>query len=69
MPDSRTPELDRIAAGRDNLTTVEAAIILNRRPQTLRKWASEQSGPIRPSRVNGRLAWPVVEIRKACEAA
>jgi hypothetical protein len=30
---------------------------LNRAPQTLRKWACLENGPIRPIRINGRLAW------------
>ncbi len=41
------------------LSTTEAAKFLNRRPQTLRKWACFQCGPIQPIRINGRLAWPV----------
>ncbi|QLA80387.1 DNA-binding protein [Acidovorax sp. JMULE5] len=43
--------------------TATAAFHLNRRPQTLRVWACYEDGPIRPIRVNGRLAWPVVAIR------
>lgn len=39
------------------LTTNEAAKVLNRQPQTLRKWACLECGPIRPIRINGRLAW------------
>ncbi|PZP95533.1 MAG: hypothetical protein DI587_22280 [Variovorax paradoxus] len=46
------------------LPTVEAAFHLNRAQQTLRVWASKDAGPIRPHRVNGRLAWPVTDIRK-----
>lgn len=46
------------------LPTCEAAAHLNRRPQTLRIWACRENGPLRPLRVNGRLAWPVAEIRK-----
>jgi hypothetical protein len=41
-----------------------AAYHLNREPQTLRCWAAYQSGPIRPLRINSRLAWPVAEIRR-----
>lgn len=41
-----------------------AAFHLNRSPQTLRLWACFESGPIRPVRVNGRLAWSVAEIRR-----
>ena len=44
--------------------TAAAAHYLNRRPQTLRGWACLENGPIRPVRVNGRLAWPVAEIRR-----
>jgi hypothetical protein len=48
---------------RPNLKTEEAAFYLNRRPQTLRGWASLENGPIRPRRIGGRLAWSVAEIR------
>lgn len=44
--------------------TATAAFHLNRQPQTLRVWACHEDGPIRPIRVNGRLAWPVAEIRR-----
>lgn len=44
------------------LTTQEAAYYLNRQPQTLRFWAMKQH-PIRAINVNGRLAWPVSEIK------
>ena len=40
-----------------------AAHHLNRKPQTLRCWACTERAPIRPLRVNGRLAWPVASIR------
>ena len=47
------------------VTTNAAAHYLDRRPQTLRIWAVyETAGPIRPIRINGRLAWPVAAIRK-----
>lgn len=46
------------------LPTDEAAAAINRKPQTLRKWACLDNGPIRPIRINGRLAWPVAELRK-----
>lgn len=49
---------------RSALPTEEAARHLNRRAQTLRLWACLENGPIRPLRVNGRLAWPVAEIRR-----
>jgi hypothetical protein len=50
--------------GRAALPTADAAYHLNRQPQTLRIWAMRQNGPIRPINVNGRLAWPVSEIRR-----
>lgn len=44
--------------------TVAAAHHLNRKPQTLRKWAMGECGPIKPVRIAGRLAWPVSELRR-----
>lgn len=49
---------------RTTLPTAEAAAHLGRKPQTLRQWAMTEAGAIRPVRVNGRLAWPVAEIRR-----
>lgn len=46
------------------VSTEQAAFYLNRRPQTLRIWAMKEDGLIRPLRINGRLAWPVKEIKK-----
>jgi hypothetical protein len=46
------------------LATHEAAAALNRAPQTLRRWACQESGPIRPIRINGRLAWRVADLRR-----
>ena len=49
---------------RPNLKTDEAAFYLNRRPQTLRAWAMRDgSGPIRPRRIGGLLAWPTAEVK------
>lgn len=49
---------------RPNLKTEEAAHYLNRRPQTLRVWAMRDgSGPIRPRRIGGLLAWSTAEIK------
>lgn len=52
---------------RANLPTPEAAYHLNRAQQTLRIWAMREDGPIRPFRVNGRLAWPVAELRRVLQ--
>ena len=43
--------------------TNDAAPAINRSPQTLRKWACLECGPIRPIRINGRLAWRVSDLR------
>lgn len=44
--------------------TAQAAFYLDRQPQTLRGWACLENGPLRPIRINGRLAWPVAEIKR-----
>jgi len=44
--------------------TAAAAYYLLKRPQTLRGWACFEDGPIRPIRINGRLAWPTSDIRR-----
>ena len=49
---------------RTALPTPEAAWHLNRAQQTLRIWACREDGPIRPIRINGRLAWSVAELRR-----
>ena len=56
------PSLD--AETRTAIPTDNAAYHLNRKEQTLRAWACLENGPIKPVRVNGRLAWPVAEIKK-----
>lgn len=45
------------------VATDAAAHYLNRKPQTLRSWACLENGPLRPIRINGRLAWSVVGIK------
>jgi len=49
---------------RTAIPTNEAAFQLSRAQQTLRLWAMREDGPLRPIRVNGRLAWPVAELRR-----
>lgn len=48
---------------RSHVDTACAAFHLGRRPQTMRAWACMENGPIRPKRINGRLAWSTAEIR------
>lgn len=48
---------------RTHVDTATAAHWLNRKPNTLRIWA-HSGGPVTPRKVNGRLAWPVSELRR-----
>lgn len=57
------------AVTRPTVPTDQAAHYLNRRSQTLRGWACSENGPVRPVRVNGRLAWPVAGIKAALGVA
>ena len=59
------PPLDAVTSPAVN--TASAAYYLNRKPQTLRVWACREDGPIRPVRINGRLAWRVADIRRVME--
>lgn len=54
---------------RPTVNTAAAAYYLNRRPQTMRGWACLQTGPLRPVRIHGRLAWSVAEIRRVLGGA
>lgn len=54
------PPLD--SETRSAVPTDAAAYYLSRKSQTLRAWACFENGPIRPVRINGRLAWPVSAI-------
>jgi hypothetical protein len=65
--DAAFPPLD--AESRTNIDTAAAAFYLLRKPQTLRIWACKETGPIRPVRINGRLAWPVEQIRNIVRGA
>jgi hypothetical protein len=58
---STHPALDKET--RVMVDTTCAAWHLNRRPQTLRCWAAYENGPLRPARINGRLAWSTAELR------
>lgn len=51
------------------IPTAEAAAHLNRAQQTLWLWACKESGPIRPVRVMGRLAWPVADLKRVLGVA
>ena len=61
------PTLESVT--RPTVDTAAAAYYLNRRPQTMRGWACLENGPLRPLRINGRLAWPVSELRRVLGVA
>lgn len=67
--DNKFPPLELV--NRPTVPTEQAAYYLNRRPQTMRGWASAETFPegLRPVRVNGRLGWPVAGIRRALGVA
>ena len=58
------PSLESVT--RPTVDTAAAAYYLNRAPQTLRAWACLENFPagLRCKRINGRLAWPVSELRR-----
>lgn len=49
---------------RSHVETACAAFHLMRKPQTMRAYACLENGPIRPVRINGRLAWSVAAIKQ-----
>jgi hypothetical protein len=51
------------------LPTAEAAHHLSRTQWTLRHWAMQERGPIKPLRVHGRLLWPTAELRRVLGVA
>lgn len=61
-PEQLFPSIDQET--RSHVETACAAFHLTRRPQTMRAWACLENGPIRPIRINGRLAWPVADIKR-----
>lgn len=61
VTDRNFPRLELVT--RPMVPTDAAAYYLNRQPQTLRAWACLENGPIRPVRINGRLAWRVSELQ------
>lgn len=56
---------------RPTVDTVAAAHYLHLSPQYLRRWASTESGPIRPIRLPGcrALHWRVADIRRLLEVS
>lgn len=57
------PPLEQVT--RPTVPTGQAAYYLNRRSQTLRGWAcADGTGPVRPRRISGRLAWAVADLKR-----
>lgn len=54
---------------RSHVDTACAAFHLMRKPQTLRAYACLETGNIRPTRINGRLAWAVADIKRLLNGA
>jgi len=46
------------------LDTEEAASFLRLKPQTLRRWACYDQGPIRPVKVGKRLRWRLADLER-----
>lgn len=60
---NRSPALaELLQAGRDLLTNREAATLLAMKPQSLRRWACYECGPIQPVRVGRRLRWRIKDV-------
>lgn len=65
--DHEFPLLEMV--NRPTVPTPQAAYYLNRAQQTLRIWAMREDGPVRPLRINGRLAWPVADLKRVLGVA
>lgn len=64
VPHAHLPTVPLEKETRAAVPTDEAAAHLGRTPQTLRRWACFEEGPLAPLRIHGRLAWPVAELRR-----
>jgi hypothetical protein len=49
---------------RTHVSTNVMCYHLGRKAQTARGWACHENGPLRPTRVCGRLAWAVADIKR-----
>jgi hypothetical protein len=59
--------VDFVPLDQETRTHVSTAVMchhIGRKVQTARGWACYEDGPLRPIRVNGRLAWAVADIRR-----
>jgi hypothetical protein len=60
--DQQFPTLETVT--RPMVETAAAASYLNRRPQTLRIYACQENGPLRPIRDHGCLHWSTEDLRR-----
>lgn len=65
--DPKFPPLELV--NRPHVNTEQAAHYMMRKPQTMRAWACLENGPLRPIHINGRLAWPVSELKRVLGVA
>ena len=59
--------IDFIPLDQETRTHVSTRVMchhLGRKEQTARGWACHEDGPLRPIRINGRLAWAVADIKR-----
>lgn len=59
--------IDFIPLDKETRTHVSTRVMcyhIGRKEQTARGWACHEDGPLRPIRVNGRLAWAVADIKR-----
>jgi hypothetical protein len=61
--------LAEIAKGRDYISTAEYACVLGIKPQSARRHACFEKGPVRPIRACGRLHWPVDQLNALLSGA
>lgn len=51
------------------LENVTAAKVLGKKPQTLRRWSSRQSGPIQSTKVVGRIMWSLADLQNLLDGS
>ncbi len=59
--------IDFIPLDKETRTHVSTKVMcyhLGRKEQTARGWACHEDGPLRPTRICGRLAWAVADIKR-----
>jgi hypothetical protein len=62
LPDDELKALHARTGTEQTVPTEEAAAIIDFAPQTLRRWACYNNGPIKPRRIGRQLRWVVSEL-------